>query len=71
VIYLVIEGRGKALMSYEYVPRNDHHNTRDVLCRSLYLPHVSVATDQPQAEHYNTLTEKRRLLYIMLIMFKP
>lgn len=36
-----------------------------------YHIYVSVAADQPQAEHYNALTENRRLLHIMFITFKP
>jgi len=40
MFYLVIEGTGKALLTYEFVPRNNNHNTRAVLYRSLYLSHT-------------------------------
>jgi hypothetical protein len=49
VFYLFIEGTGKELMSYEFVPRNNNHNTRAVLYRSLYLSHTCFGRDRSTA----------------------
>ena len=35
--------------------------------RYIYPIHVSVATDQPQPEHYNTLTENSRVVTVYVL----
>ena len=49
VFCLVIEGTGKVLMTYEFVPRSNNHNTRAVLYRSLYLSHTCFGRDRSTA----------------------
>lgn len=47
--YLVIEGTGKARMTYEFVPRNNNDNARAVLHLSLYLSHTCFRRDRSTA----------------------
>jgi hypothetical protein len=49
VLYLFIEGTGKVLMSYEFVPRNINHNTQAVFYRSLYLSFTCFGRDRSSA----------------------
>jgi hypothetical protein len=49
MFYLVVEGTRKALLTYEFVPRNNNHNTRAVLYRSLYLSHTCLGRSRSTA----------------------
>jgi len=60
VLYLFIEGTGKVLMSYEFVPRNNNQNTRTVFYRSLYLSHTCFGRDRSTAG--GTLQHTNRIL---------